>query len=240
MSERIKILHVEDDDVDHVSVMRLVRNGSLPYEVDRAASVSEALSKAETGKYDLVLLDYNLPDGCGLDFLEKVKDIPVIFLTGSVDPTVAVSAMKDGAYDYLIKDKGFLELLPISVEKTLNKVRMERNQREMEELILRQNSELNTKNAELARLYEEVKFRSLHDPLTGLGNRRFMESMLETSIFAAKRYDKPLSVIMLDIDHFKKYNDTHGHDMGDRILALTAKIVSDEVRNADLVFRYGG
>lgn len=240
MDERIKILHVEDDDVDHMAVMRLVRTGGLPYDVDRAASVSEGVRKAEGGSYDLVLLDYNLPDGCGLDFLEKVKGIPVIFLTGSGDPTVAVKALKEGAYDYLIKEKGFLELLPVSVEKTLSKVRMERSHREMEELIVRQNAELEAKNAELAKLYEETKFCSLHDVLTGLGNRRFMESMMERSIVAAKRYYKPLSVIMLDIDHFKSYNDTHGHDMGDRILALTAKIVADEVRSADSVFRYGG
>jgi len=240
MSERIKILHVEDDDVDHMTVMRLIKNGDLPYDMDRAASVSEAIRKAETGTYDLALLDYNLPDGCGLDFLDKVKNIPVIFLTGSGDPSVAVNAMKGGAYDYLIKDKGFIELLPVSVEKTLQKVRLERNHIEMEELIVRQNRELEAKNIELSRLYEETKFRSLHDPLTGIGNRRFMEAMMERSFVEAKRYDHPLSVIMFDIDHFKQYNDTHGHNMGDRTLKLTAKIVSDEVRHADSAFRYGG
>lgn len=191
MSGHIKILHVEDDDVDHMAVMRLVRTGGLPYDVERAASVSEGVRKAEDGGYDLVLLDYNLPDGFGLDFLERVKGIPVIFLTGSGDPTVAVKAMKEGAYDYLIKEKGFLELLPVSVEKTMNKVLLEKKHREMEELIVRQNAELEAKNAELARLYEETKFCSLHDPLTGLGNRRLMQSMMDRVIFESKRYGLP-------------------------------------------------
>ena len=91
-----------------------------------------------------------------------------------------------------------------------------------------------------SRLYEETKFVSLHDPLTGLANRRFLEIQLEKNFDAARRYGQHMSVIMLDIDHFKRYNDTHGHQEGDRMLVRIADILMAEMRTSDYVFRYGG
>lgn len=91
-----------------------------------------------------------------------------------------------------------------------------------------------------ARLYEETKASSLHDPLTGLANRRFLEIQLEKAFEAARRYGEQLSAIMLDIDHFKGYNDSHGHAAGDRLLARLAGVLSRDMRSADYAFRYGG
>lgn len=91
-----------------------------------------------------------------------------------------------------------------------------------------------------ARLYEETKTFSLHDSLTGLANRRFMEIQLDKSLETAKRYREELSIIMLDIDYFKDFNDTHGHPEGDRLLTRLADILLKEVRKADYIFRYGG
>lgn len=91
-----------------------------------------------------------------------------------------------------------------------------------------------------ANLYEETKAVSLHDPLTGLANRRFMQIQFEKSFESAKRYGEELSVIMLDIDHFKIYNDTYGHTGGDSLLVKLAEIIVREMRKADYVFRYGG
>jgi diguanylate cyclase (GGDEF)-like protein len=93
---------------------------------------------------------------------------------------------------------------------------------------------------ENARLYEETKNSSLHDPLTGLANRRFMEIQLEKGFEAAKRYGERLSVILLDIDHFKRFNDDNGHPEGDRLLRKLAGILSREMRGSDHAFRYGG
>jgi len=91
-----------------------------------------------------------------------------------------------------------------------------------------------------SRLYEETKFVSLHDPLTGLANRRFLHIQLGKSFGVAKRYKEKLSVVMLDIDHFKQYNDTRGHLEGDRLLTRLAEVLLKELRGADYVFRYGG
>lgn len=91
-----------------------------------------------------------------------------------------------------------------------------------------------------ARLYEETKSFSLHDPLTGLANRRFLQIQMDKALELAKRYEEGLSVVMLDIDYFKKYNDTRGHPEGDRLLVNLAHILLRVVRKADYVFRYGG
>lgn len=91
-----------------------------------------------------------------------------------------------------------------------------------------------------ARLYEETKKYSLHDPLTGLANRRLMHIVLDRSMRRAKRFGEPFSVIMLDIDNFKEYNDTHGHSGGDKLLVTLAGLIVREMREIDLVVRYGG
>lgn len=93
---------------------------------------------------------------------------------------------------------------------------------------------------ENSRLYEETKALSLHDSLTGLANRRYMEIFLERGFNEARRYSRLFSVILLDIDYFKKYNDEFGHPAGDVLLAGIAKIISEGVRDVDLAARYGG
>jgi diguanylate cyclase (GGDEF)-like protein len=89
-------------------------------------------------------------------------------------------------------------------------------------------------------LYEETKISSLHDPLTGLGNRRALELHLEKGFAVAKRYEESFSVVMVDIDRFKRFNDIHGHQAGDKLLVKVAEILSLETRSSDCVFRYGG
>jgi diguanylate cyclase (GGDEF)-like protein len=91
-----------------------------------------------------------------------------------------------------------------------------------------------------ARLYEEAKKFALHDPLTGLANRRMMRIVFERTLSRARRTGESFSVIMLDIDHFKNYNDTHGHSEGDRLLVALAGLIVKETRKIDLVVRYGG
>jgi diguanylate cyclase (GGDEF)-like protein len=91
-----------------------------------------------------------------------------------------------------------------------------------------------------ARLYQQTRSEALHDTLTGLPNRRFMDQELKRAIALSVRHQTPLSLVMLDIDHFKRLNDTQGHTEGDRILALVAKTVARTFRSTDQLFRYGG
>jgi len=91
-----------------------------------------------------------------------------------------------------------------------------------------------------SRLYEETKASSLHDPLTGHANRRIMDILFEKYLAVARRSGTLLSVIMLDIDHFRTYNDTLGHASGDRLLAGLGKLLLNTIRETDLAVRYGG
>ncbi len=93
---------------------------------------------------------------------------------------------------------------------------------------------------ENARLYEETKRLALHDPLTGLANRRHLDFVAERSLARARRDGTPFAIIMLDLDHFKLYNDTHGHSAGDQLLVAVAETMKKEVRETSLVVRYGG
>ncbi len=88
--------------------------------------------------------------------------------------------------------------------------------------------------------YEETKVLALHDPLTNLANRRLLDMELEKSFAKAKRYGNQLSAIMADIDYFKEYNDTRGHEAGDMVLAKVASVLLRSIRETDLAVRYGG
>lgn len=93
---------------------------------------------------------------------------------------------------------------------------------------------------EKARTYEETRELSMRDPLTSLYNRRFFNDHLETEFIRARRYDRTFSLLMIDIDNFKLYNDTNGHLKGDEALVRTAAVLADTLRKCDVIARYGG
>jgi diguanylate cyclase (GGDEF)-like protein/PAS domain S-box-containing protein len=90
------------------------------------------------------------------------------------------------------------------------------------------------------KLRETLKHESIHDPLTGLFNRRYMEESLKREIFRAQRQGQPVGVIMIDIDHFKQFNDTFGHEAGDKVLRELASFLQINIRSSDIACRYGG
>ncbi|CDF97055.1 MULTISPECIES: GGDEF domain-containing protein [unclassified Pseudomonas] len=91
-----------------------------------------------------------------------------------------------------------------------------------------------------ALLYRAATQSALRDPLTGTGNRIAMDQVMEREIDMARRHMQPLSLLMLDIDHFKRINDTYGHGAGDEVLKAVAESIKDQLRNVDMVFRFGG
>lgn len=109
-----------------------------------------------------------------------------------------------------------------------------------EQEIRRQKDLLEHQHAELAMMHEQAEALSLHDHLTGLGNRRLLDIHFERAFALANRYAKDLALIMLDVDHFKLYNDSNGHQAGDQALVMLAGIIRTQLRETDLAFRYGG
>src|ERR1700683_1786243 len=135
-ANKIKVLMVDDDQVDRLAFLRHVEKQSLLYECKTAGSVAEARAIPHTEKFDVIILDHNLNDGTGFDLLPDFTETPVIFLTGSESPEVAVKAMKAGAADYLLKDhdRNYLKLMPLAVERALQERRDRERLAESQEL----------------------------------------------------------------------------------------------------------
>jgi diguanylate cyclase (GGDEF)-like protein len=115
-----------------------------------------------------------------------------------------------------------------------------KQQEVLEGLVQKRTEELEMKNDLLARANERLEKLALTDPLTGLPNRRYLEQALAFEVTRQKRHKRPFSLLMLDVDHFKHYNDTHGHPAGDEVLREIARIMANSLRASDVVARVGG
>ncbi|HXD94431.1 MAG TPA: response regulator, partial [Bacteroidia bacterium] len=100
----IKILYVEDDVIDQKAFQRHIKNGDFNLQYELASSVKDAKELLSSNEYDVVVTDYLLKNETGFSIIDMAKDIPVIFITGQGDQSVAVKAMKKGAFDYIIKE----------------------------------------------------------------------------------------------------------------------------------------
>ncbi|RMG20306.1 MAG: diguanylate cyclase [Deltaproteobacteria bacterium] len=173
---------------------------------------------------DLVLCDVVMPGLDGFEFLQRFKeeardaDVPVIMLTGQEAVEKKVRALEAGASDYLTK--------PFEPAELVARVKVHLKLKALQD-------ELKEANARLSTL-------AVTDPLTGLFNRRHLMDLLETELDRARRHGTPLALLVVDVDHFKAINDTHGHQMGDRVLVAIAKKLKSCLRKHDLIARYGG
>jgi diguanylate cyclase (GGDEF)-like protein len=177
----------------------------------------EALNFLKNKSVDLIITDYEMPNLDGLGLLKEIRKekdkniLPIIALSSINNSAVVSRFLKNGANDYLTK--------PYSKD----------------ELMCRVNNAITNKE-----LYEEIKQIATIDPLTKVYNRNYFYEASEQIFANAKRYNEDLSVAILDIDHFKKINDTYGHDVGDIVLKSVAKKMKKRLRGSDLLVRYGG
>jgi len=206
----------------------------------------QAVKQAVTIKATVILQDLVMPDVDGMTLVRfyrnnpTTRDIPVIVLSSKDDAQVKSDAFSNGATDYLVKLPEKVELLArIRAHAKSYLAQKERDDaytamKEMKEELSRMNSKLAISNHELKRL-------SSLDGLTGLANRRQFDETLEQEWQRAIRTELPLSLLFADIDYFKRYNDSHGHQAGDDCLKKIADSLQRTVhRPADLVSRYGG
>ena len=230
-----RILVVDDDDCIRGIVSEvLVEEG---HEVDQASSAEEALALYDPARYALVITDIRMSGLDGLGLLERLRtmepDAHVVIMTSHASVESAVQALKQGAYDFIVKPFESLDIISTVAERALGNVRLVRERTELIATLQRSNAELEKLN----RFFRELAVR---DGLTGLYNHRHLHEVLHQEVERAERYSRPLSIAFIDVDHFKQYNDTFGHQKGDEVLRMLAELFTKNVREMDVVARWGG
>lgn len=224
-----KILLVEDDKLQAKITGEYLE--SVGYEVILAANGKSAIKSVKTEPIDIVILDLVLPDINGnevcrwLKLNEDTRGIPIIMLTAKGSTMDKVQGLHAGADDYLLKPYNETELNARIYASLRTKALQD---------------ELRAKNRQLEEVLSKVEVLASTDPLTGLYNRRYFEKIIEIEFAKTMRYNSPLSCVMVDVDHFKKINDTYGHHTGDIILKEVTRIIQDSIRKVDTAARWGG
>jgi len=221
MQSRSTLLIVDDTETNVDILVELL---SDLYEIVVALDGERALKILDEQAVDLILLDIMMPDMDGYEVCKRVKqnekthDIPIIFITAKTDEASIEKAYDVGGMDYITK--------PFKPKELFARIKTQLHIRALIE-------ELERSKCELKRLSET-------DPMTNLYNRRYFNDASKTIMELAKRDNTPLTVVMLDIDKFKKVNDTYGHDVGDDILISISNILLEMTRKSDLDCRFGG
>jgi two-component system cell cycle response regulator len=207
---------IVDDSADIQALLK-VRLRAEGVELHRTLDPTQALQLALTHAPDVVLLDVDMPGRSGFDVCKELKanpitaTIPIIFLSGNLDQATKVAGLDLGAVDYITK--------PFDPVELRARVRSALRIKELQDQLVK-----------LARI----------DELTGLWNRAYLDSRLTQEIAGTRRTGLRLGLVMLDLDHFKKVNDEHGHPAGDTVLRVMAARLLTALRNTDIACRYGG
>jgi len=232
------VLLVDDQAIVAEAVRRaLVSTSEIDFHY--CAHPEEAVRTAEEVRPTVILQDLVMPGTDGLTLVrayranEATRDVPIIVLSTKEEPTIKSAAFAAGANDYLVKLPDSIEL--IARVKYHSRSYMSMLQRdEAYRALRRSQQELLRANLELRRLTHS-------DGLTGLSNRRYLDEFLGAEWRRALREHTEVSLLMIDVDYFKPYNDTYGHVAGDNVLRSVAATISRETRRPrDLVARFGG
>jgi two-component system, cell cycle response regulator len=216
-----RVLIVDDRASSHERVAALL---AAEHNVDVEVDPNEALFRAADGNYDLLIVSLTLQNFDALRLcsqlrsLDRTRNIPILALTEPDNNVRMVRGLEIGVNDYLVR--------PIDKNELLARARSQVRKRRYSER-LRDNVQMSIEMA-------------ITDALTGLFNRRYLESHLASLIEQALARGKPLSALVVDIDYFKSVNDTHGHDAGDDVLREFALRIKRSIRGIDLACRYGG
>lgn len=214
-----RILVVDDEEIMREFLKEVLADEG--YAITLAVSGRDAVEKMKASTYDIVITDIVMPELDGLGVVAAARDLPydvdVIVMTGYASMETAVESMKLGAVDYITKPFN-IDQIRIIVSNAVKEQALKKRAAEGE-------------------FYKEL---SRKDGLTELYNHRFFQQLLETEVSRAARYNRVVSLLMIDIDEFKRYNDTHGHPAGDVVLRKLGATLKQSSRNYDYVARYGG
>ena len=222
------ILCVEDSPTQALMVQKILEDAG--FMVVTTQSGYESLELAAKVKPDLIIPDITLPDLDGFNVCRRLRMqadsyIPVLMLSARKELDDRLDGLEVGADDYLPKPFDQRELLA----RAKSLLRIKRLYQEMRSRLAEAEESFN--------IWRQV---AITDHLTGVYNRHYLSKTLQNEIDVARRYDTPLTVLMMDIDHFRDFNNNHGHLIGDAVLRTLGEILLAETRCSDTVARYGG
>lgn len=234
----IQVLLVDDQAIIAEGIRRMLEN-EKDINFHYCENPSKAIDTAIDVDATVILQDLVMPDVDGMTLVRfyranhATKDIPIIVLSSKEDPKIKSDAFSYGASDYLVKLPDPIELIARIRSHAKNYILQ--TERDAAFFALREmKKKLEKSNRQLHAI-------SMQDGLTGISNRRHFDETLEEELKTAGNTKSPLSLILIDIDHFKLYNDSYGHQQGDDCLISVAKAIAKECKNAtDLAARYGG
>ena len=216
---KVQILIVDDDVTVRSTMNEYITTAG--YDSDAVSCAEEALELLKKKSFHVVITDIILPAMGGLDLTKTIKqdqDSDVIVMTGYSDDYSYEEAINIGASDFVIK--------PVRLEELLLRLKRVLKERDL--------------TNERIRMMEKLQKLAVTDGLTKLYNSRSFYSQLETEVDRFNRYKHPLALLLLDLDHFKDYNDSYGHLEGDKILVRFSQIIKSCLRANDTAYRYGG
>ena len=225
MAEDAQLFHIAvvDDDPAIRRLVRLFLKRS-GYEIVEFGTGEEARTALQTIAWDLAILDRRLPDMDGVELCQELKANPefksryVIMLTGEDEQEDKVQGLDLGADDYITK--------PFQYPELLARIRAAKRIVDLQK--------------ELRETNKRLELLSITDGLTKLYNHRHFQDELARAFEESARYQRPLSLAIIDLDFFKKVNDTYGHAIGDEVLKAVARMFQASIRSTDLAARYGG
>jgi diguanylate cyclase (GGDEF)-like protein len=214
-----RILIVDDDKAIRESMHEFIQMAG--FDVTSASSAEEAIEILKIRETDVVITDIMMAGITGLELtgiIKKNYTSDVIVMTGFCADYSYEEAINKGANDFVFKPLRFEELL-LRLKRVLNERKLTKDRVQM---------------------LEKLKKLAITDGLTNLYNSRYFYSQLELEVDRFRRYNHPLSLLLLDIDHFKDYNDSFGHIEGDKVLVKLGKVIRSCLRRMDTGYRYGG
>jgi diguanylate cyclase (GGDEF)-like protein len=235
-ADPLRILVVDDSPLDVKIVTAQLRKEG--HEVATAADGAEGLERALRWNPHIIISDWMMPRVDGLELCralrraENASHVYVMMMTSNDQQDDLITALEAGADDYLSK--------PVNHAELRARLRAGARVVRLQERAARDHEAIQASNAQLSVVNRKLRHLALYDQLTNLPNRRYAMDRLEKEWQRARRHGTPLVCMLLDIDHFKRVNDTHGHDAGDVVLQHTARAMQDCLRSSDDVCRFGG
>jgi len=212
--------------------------------VHQAVSGERALEVFAEHVVDIVITDIRMDGISGFELMKRVQAmdsaVKVIVMTGYDSYDMVLRALQSGAYDYLDKPLDDHQLIIAAARRAADSSKMHRENVLLMERLKASHQKLAAANQKLVDMNKRLKILAITDGLTRLYNRRYIDQAIKKEAERRNRYEDPFSVILLDVDHFKLFNDDHGHDGGDQALQRVSEILTKCARNTDIVGRYGG